>query len=101
MQEGRFLIVLVRHHIIRQYWSELVTEGGGTHWVVLTGFSESWKEYADYSMYNWVRINNPFNNRREYYLWRDFIKSMANATSNENLNILLLWQDNPSFKWVH
>lgn len=59
-------------------WGEVVTTGGVGHWVVITGFSSMWDAGTENSKWNWVRINNPFANRVEYYPWQYFKSSMKN-----------------------
>jgi len=50
------------------------------HWVVITGMSRQW-DYADpKSVWNWVRIFNPFDNQTEYYLWEDFRAAWRHAS---------------------
>lgn len=61
------------------------------HWVVLTGFSSPWDDTNENSFMNWVSINNPFYNRVEYYLWRDFRRSIRSASGGYGL--LELWRD--------
>jgi hypothetical protein len=53
------------------------------HWVVITGFSYPW--YSDNENNNWVRINDPFNNRTVYYPWPVFYSSMI------SYSLLELW----------
>jgi hypothetical protein len=38
--------------------------------VVITGFTEDWR--SEPSLWNWVRIYNPFTNATEYYPWASF-----------------------------
>ena len=53
---------------IENGWGKLIPQKGIDHWVVVTGLSESLVEgCSEDSPYNWIRINNPFNNRVEYY----------------------------------
>ncbi|MBK9781708.1 MAG: hypothetical protein IPP55_16925 [Anaerolineales bacterium] len=59
-------------------WRPLVTGTGILHWVLITGFSTNWNEIDENSNRNYVRINNPYNNRKEVYMWRDFKASIAN-----------------------
>jgi RHS repeat-associated protein len=69
----------------------LVPSGGSGHWVVLTGFSMQWDDSNVNSILNWVRVNNPFNNSVEYYLWKDFASSMISKGSG--FLWLELWPD--------
>jgi hypothetical protein len=39
------------------------------HWVVITGVSAGQHHDDRVSMWNWVRIVNPFDNQTEYYMW--------------------------------
>ena len=59
-------------------WRPLVTGTGILHWVLITGFSTNWDETNENSNRNYVRINNPYNNRKEVYMWKDFKASLAN-----------------------
>jgi RHS repeat-associated protein len=54
----------------------IVSEPDIAHWVVLTGLSAQWQT-DESSIWNWVRVNNPYNNQVEYYPWRIFKDSMA------------------------
>ena len=55
------------------------------HWVVLTGMSSNWYDFDEGSEYHWVRINNPFNNRTEYYQWSDFKSSISSGEAAYHL----------------
>jgi len=57
-----------------------------THWVVITGMSQEWKQgskgyisESPFSPWNWVRILNPFDNQTEYYHWGDFYDAWYRA----------------------
>jgi len=54
------------------------------HWVAITALSGPWSEQPD-SVLNWVRVNNPFNNQVEYYLWSEFNQSMIAASEEYNI----------------
>ena len=45
------------------------------HWILITGVSREWEKTNDRSVYNWIRIFNPFDNQAEYYWWPDFYDS--------------------------
>jgi hypothetical protein len=68
----------------------LVPEVGIGHWVVVTGMSNSCHWDDDESPLNWVRVNNPYNNRVEYYPWKDFKISMKKGEAAYQL--VELWQ---------
>jgi len=51
---------------------------GIDHWVVITGMSRDWHP-APASVWNWVRIYNPFTNWEEYYRWSGFLDAWENA----------------------
>jgi len=76
LQAGHFVIVGVT--IKGSGWGKVITTGGAGHWVVVTGFSGQWHAGSEDSEWNWVRINNPFANRVEYYPWQYFKDSMHN-----------------------
>lgn len=67
----------------------LIPEVGIPHWVVLTGMSQQWDSWNEDSSLNWVRINNPYNNRSEYYPWKDFKVSLSIETG---YGFVELWQ---------
>jgi hypothetical protein len=75
MIKGNYLIVLVYLRIDNE-WGMIVTDEATLHWVVITGFSKNWNAIDNNSGLNWIRINNPFNNRVEYYPIKDFKKSL-------------------------
>jgi hypothetical protein len=50
---------------------------GVGHWVVFTGMTLDWDWSNPESKENWIRVNNPFNNREEYYQWSDFRESVS------------------------
>ena len=62
----------------------------GGHWVLITGLSEQWDCNDDDSAWNWVRINNPYNNRIEYYPWKDFKKTISKGKAAYQL--VEFWQ---------
>lgn len=39
------------------------------HWVVITGMSRQWRLGEEGSIWNWLRVYNPFTNMTEYYGW--------------------------------
>ena len=51
------------------------------HWVVITGISNewahSWGSNTTPSLWQWVRVYNPFANETEYYLWGDLYESWS------------------------
>ena len=54
----------------------------GGHWVVLTGFSDTWDRLRIDSPLNWIRIRNPFSaGLEEFYTWREFEKSWFGSRS--------------------
>jgi len=52
------------------------------HWILITGISREWERTNDRSVYNWVRIFNPFDNQAEYYWWPDFYASWREESPN-------------------
>ena len=70
-----YAIALVQIKIEGGY-SRIIRDTGIGHWVLITGMSAQW-EKNDNSSYNWIRINNPYNNRKEYYPWTDFKTSWS------------------------
>jgi RHS repeat-associated protein len=65
-----YLIALVQSKVTNG-WNQVSPGGGVNHYVVITGLSSNWQSYEK-SPLNWVRVNNPYNNREEYYPWKDF-----------------------------
>ena len=57
----------------------LHNRSGIDHWVVLNAMSGEWDMNDEFSPWNWVKINNPFNNRFEYYPWKYFKESMVSS----------------------
>jgi len=57
-------------------WGQVVSNGETGHWVVVTGLSRQWEAGSEDSAWNWVRVNNPFSSRVEYYPWQYFKDSM-------------------------
>ena len=47
---------------------DVLASGQVDHWVATTGYSSRWSDAED-SIWNWVRIFNPFTNWTEYYQW--------------------------------
>lgn len=60
------------------------------HWVLITGLSEQWDCDDDNSAWNWVRVNNPYNNRVEYYPWNDFKNTIS--TGKASYQLVEFWQ---------
>jgi hypothetical protein len=54
---------------------------GDSHWIVLTGLSNEWNWTNLSDSHNWIRINNPFRNRIEYYYWKDIYASASSHRS--------------------
>jgi RHS repeat-associated protein len=52
------------------------------HWVLITGISNQWNYEDENSIWNWVRVLNPFDNRTEYYLWNDFRAAWFEASAS-------------------
>jgi hypothetical protein len=80
-------------------WGRLVTTETDTgHWIVLTAMSSDaqWDSSDERSPWNWVRINNPFANRVEYYPWW-FFKA---AFYIQDLPVMEIWpgRDYPDIK---
>jgi RHS repeat-associated protein len=71
LRGGHYLMAAVRINIY-QPANGAIAPAGAAHWVLITGFSAQWQSSDEYSPWNWVRVNNPFGNRVEYYWWRDF-----------------------------
>ncbi len=81
MRQNHYPIVLVNISNQSSQWQPLITTDQGVqHWVLVTGFSQQWDYSNEYSAWNWVKINNPYNNRVEYYPWKDFKQSMSSGT---------------------
>lgn len=76
MINNHYLLLLVQSSISSTGYDHVISNLGIGHWVVLTGFSSVWRKPDD-SPWNWVSINNPFNNRREYYPWAIFKSSFS------------------------
>lgn len=76
MQMNHDLILISQLEIENGYGTLVPYSTNISHWVVITGMSEQWDPINEDSVWNWVRINNPYNNRVEYYPWNDFKKSM-------------------------
>jgi len=76
LQAGHYVIAGVT--IVGSGWGQVVTTNGVGHWVVITGLSGEWNSMSEDSEWNWVRINNTFANRVEYYPWHYFKDSMKN-----------------------
>jgi hypothetical protein len=86
LQEGHYLIPLVTFLPDRSgKLVPIASKPSTSHWIVLTGFSYPWDGSGGDSIINWVRINNPFFNREEYYLWKDFRRSMEAAPGGYGL----------------
>ncbi|MCJ7511623.1 MAG: RHS repeat-associated core domain-containing protein [Anaerolineales bacterium] len=66
------------------YETQNFTDNVAQHWVAITGLSSPWANQAD-SVLNWVRLNNPFNNQVEYYMWDEFDQSMSAASPEYNI----------------
>jgi len=83
LRMGHYVMALVKmqydygHGDSRTGWSEVISTGNTPHWVVITGFSAPWNNNDPSSSYNWIRINNPYNNRVEYYPWMHFYDSLV------------------------
>jgi hypothetical protein len=60
---------------------------GTGHWIAITGFSAQWSSSSLDSKWNWVRIYNPYENRIEYYSWKEFRNSVRLGTALE------IWED--------
>jgi hypothetical protein len=87
LSQQHYVIVLVQSEIINGYDRVITSEKVG-HWVLITGFSQQWSNGDEESAWNWVRINNPYNNREEYYPWKDSKLSLA----IDGYSIVELWQ---------
>lgn len=85
LKNDRYLIVIVRlkissHPLYDPYDSltafNLEETPNGMQcgrWIVVTGMTKPWDfQNESISPLNWIKINNPFGNRVEYYPWREF-----------------------------
>ena len=88
LNQNHYLIALVQSRIVDGY-DQVVPFFETGHWVIITGLSGSWNSVNEESEWNWVRINNPFNNRVEYYPWKDFKKSFDLT----GYSMVELWQN--------
>ena len=50
------------------------------HWVAITGMSRQWDKSNPDSVWNWIRIFNPFDNQKEYYRWSSFKEAWFSVT---------------------
>lgn len=80
LRMGHYVLVLSNLDL-SDIWGRITinTYNNVGHWFVLTGMSQQW-ETDEKSVFNWVRINNPFSNRTEYYPWWYIKKSMFTQT---------------------
>jgi hypothetical protein len=81
LEANHYLIVFTETTKLSS-WATLQNHSPGEtnhaeHWVVLKGMSQNWVENDEHSIMNWVKINNPFGNREEYYPWWYFKGSMS------------------------
>jgi len=72
LRSNHYVIALINITVDVNGFSRVVPDVAIGHWVVITGLSHPWDFNNDNSASNWVRINNPYNNRPEYYPWKDF-----------------------------
>ena len=91
-----YLLLMSNLEVINGFGT-LVPRAKTGHWVLLTGLSQScgnsgWQS-DEYSSWNWVRINNPYNNRVEYYPWKDFKESISISTGDAVWQLLELWKN--------
>ena len=91
LQQQHYLIILGNLQDKGAYRT-LVSQASKTpHWVLITGLSQQWVENDETSAWNWVRINNPYNNRVEYYPWKDFKLSISSGEA-AGYPLLELWR---------
>jgi hypothetical protein len=60
-------------------------DGGSTpicHWVVITGVSSPGEPTDEMSVWNWVRIYNPFTNHTEHYRWWSLKQAWEHTAGN-------------------
>ena len=88
LSQNHYVIANVQINVDEQGWSRVTASQGIPHWVIVTGMSSPWDGANKESATNWVRINNPYNNRAEYYPWKDFKPSLG----YQGWSLVELWQ---------
>jgi RHS repeat-associated protein len=88
LQKGNFPFMLVK--VDSSHGNLIPHDNRGTaHWILATGLSAEWERGTPWQ---WVRLNNPFDNQVEYYPWETFEDSFVEESTG---NMVYVYRRRP------